>query len=63
MKFLTINNNNNHKLNNDNRYYLNVNMTTSCDTFINKIVYKRHNSIIEEMILEKLENPKIEKVK
>ena len=38
-------------------------MTTSCDTFINKIVYKRHNSIIEEMILEKLENPKIEKVK
>lgn len=63
LKFLTINNNNNHKLNNDNRYYLNVNMTTSCDTFINKIVYKRHNSIIEEMILEKLENPKIEKVK
>ena len=63
LKFLTtnINNNSNDKSNNENIYYLNVNERTSCDTFINKVVYKGHNSIIEQIILEKLENIDIKK--
>jgi len=62
LKFLTTNiNNSNAKLNKDNIYYLNVNERASCDKYINKVVYKGHNSIIEQIILDKLENPDIKK--
>ena len=62
LKFLTINiNNNENNINKDKIYYLNVNETTACDTFINKVIYTGHNSIIEQIILEKIENPVIEK--
>ena len=47
---------NNKKIfNKNNLYYLNVNETTSCETFVNRIIYKRHNSFIEEMVLDKYE--------
>ena len=63
LKLLNINNKKK-KLINDNRYYLNINETTSCDNFINKIIFKGHNSVIEEMILDKIEgSSKIKKNK
>ena len=57
LKFLNCNINNKKYINNNNIYYLNINQTTSCDTFLNKIIYKRHNSLIDDMILEKIEKP------
>ena len=50
--------NNKKKINKNNLYYLNVNETTSCETFVNRIFYKRHNSFIEEMVLDKYKIPK-----
>ena len=61
LKFLICNINKKQKKNNDNIYYLNVNETTSCETFINKVFYKKQNDFMEDIIIEKIEKPKKEK--
>ena len=61
LKFLICNINKKKFINNK-IYYLNVNETTSCETFINKVFYKRHNSFIDDIVLEKIERPKKENI-
>ena len=43
-------------INKNNIYYINVNEKMSCDTFVNKIIYKRHNSAIDNIIFQNIEN-------
>ena len=61
LKYLISKINNKKKLVKENIYYLNVNESTSCDTYINKINYHGHHSFIKQIILETNETPKKKK--
>ena len=61
LKYLISKINNKKKLVKENIYYLNVDESTSCDTYINKINYHGHHSFIKQIILETNETPKKKK--
>ena len=58
LKYLISNVNNKKRLIKDNIYYLNVNETTSCDTYVNKINFQGRQSFIKKIIMESNEASK-----
>ena len=58
LKYLISNINNKKRLIKDNIYYLNVNETTSCDTYVNKINFQGRQSFIKKIIMESNEASK-----